>query len=1079
MKKLINILLIISLLSVYTDSYWVFAEKADDIRVFYHDDFETGYEENLKEVNLDGKSLGSKKGLIERAVNDNGDYVLRITTPEDGGYNTLSFTKNLIIEDKPKIVLEYKLKANLIGGSAYLGFVTASGVPTCFIRGNSVMADSYNGEEICDVDIKDWTTITIVYDNEGANRTIYVNGKNCGTYDGSTFNEGETYSQTGVLNIALSATIQQNTVVEYDYIKVYEFPSEYSNETFEPLLYKNIGAVQKTFVDGDMFDKQPDYIVLKELGIYIEDDLGIYDENSPMTRLNFALLLSKTLNISANADLKGLYKDVPIRHFAIGKLETLNEMGIMQGIEKGGFGPNEPITYQQAIAVLVRALGYEEIALNTGGYPIGYLSTAAKIGFKKESSISDNDILNQKNALEIFMRFIESEIFGISSVRNSGYSKQALEGNTVLKAYHRIDILEDIVTTNRFTSLDKPNGITKDNIKVGNTILKVDDPKIHNMLGLKLKIYYNMDTNTVIYYETHNINNITCINIDNFIRYDGGKIFYNESNRITNEIIPIDADIIYNNKAADLDNTLFEGLDTGNITLIDNNGDGNYDIVIIKNYINCVIDKKSPLNGFMCFKYNKGSVSLNSDFDEYEIYSIDGKKMTFEMLKENTVLSMLVSKNDVLAVIYASSNIKSGTITEIGKINEREYIILDDTETIFTGRNFLHDNNYLTVGARGDFCLDIFGYAVGFILETDNKEGFAYLLNAVKKGNFDNIIMVKMFTEYNSIDIFYSNKKISFDGKYIDSIDALALLCDSEDNVINQMIKYKTNETGFLISIDTQTYNIEEDPENTLNLFFSGELKYNAASKSFGGNLYLHNDCKIFVLPDDNVKLSEEDEFQIINQKNLDNDVDYNVLAYKTSESDLGACVLVLNKSASETYYSYSHVYIISKITETLNEKMETVNGVYYYYEGKEHVAYTKKKTMFEGVCAGDAVLMKIDSNGLIYACKLLFDMDKPTENGVNTISNRKAAHRNSYGYVYYLKSDLYQLSTKDPNTTAELVLETHRLPNYIYLYNSRNKMVEIGSANDIVDYISDKEIYSKVFVYETKGYDYDMVIYN
>lgn len=53
----------------------------------------------------------------------------------------------------------------------------------------------------------------------------------------------------------------------------------------------------------------------------------------------------------------------------------------MSGYGNGTFGPSDGVTYEQILAILVRAMGYADYALERGGYPDGFIDTAVDLGY--------------------------------------------------------------------------------------------------------------------------------------------------------------------------------------------------------------------------------------------------------------------------------------------------------------------------------------------------------------------------------------------------------------------------------------------------------------------------------------------------------------------------------------------------------------------------------------------------------------------------------------------------------------------------------------------------------------------------
>ena len=70
-------------------------------------------------------------------------------------------------------------------------------------------------------------------------------------------------------------------------------------------------------------------------------------------------------------------------HWGAGYVNVANSLGIINGMGDGKFAPDENVTYEQAITMLVRMLGYESKAKDYGGFPEGYLKVADEIGITK------------------------------------------------------------------------------------------------------------------------------------------------------------------------------------------------------------------------------------------------------------------------------------------------------------------------------------------------------------------------------------------------------------------------------------------------------------------------------------------------------------------------------------------------------------------------------------------------------------------------------------------------------------------------------------------------------------------------
>ena len=128
----------------------------------------------------------------------------------------------------------------------------------------------------------------------------------------------------------------------------------------------------------DTDDKSAARGLFEQLGIvphYIDD--SIFDKE--IARADFMQYIGRMLKIDENdTDVQQYFYDVPSDHFAYGTVNNLCKMGVIkQG--NGYFEPDRNITYDETLTVLVRMLGYGNIAELDGGFPNGYRKIALRL----------------------------------------------------------------------------------------------------------------------------------------------------------------------------------------------------------------------------------------------------------------------------------------------------------------------------------------------------------------------------------------------------------------------------------------------------------------------------------------------------------------------------------------------------------------------------------------------------------------------------------------------------------------------------------------------------------------------------
>ena len=160
-------------------------------------------------------------------------------------------------------------------------------------------------------------------------------------------------------------------------------------------------------IEGTKYEKAANK--LYELGIVNGYTDGSFGAGKSVTRGELAAMLTRVLNINTDLSAESSpYYDVRTDAWNFGCIYALHTEGIMSGYGNGNFGPNDTVTYEQAVKPLVSAIGYGAEATYKGGYPWGYVIVAAKNKMTKDVECSVGDVLSRGelslilyNALEV------------------------------------------------------------------------------------------------------------------------------------------------------------------------------------------------------------------------------------------------------------------------------------------------------------------------------------------------------------------------------------------------------------------------------------------------------------------------------------------------------------------------------------------------------------------------------------------------------------------------------------------------------------------------------------------------------
>lgn len=148
---------------------------------------------------------------------------------------------------------------------------------------------------------------------------------------------------------------------------------------------------------------------LLSLGIISGDPNGDLRLGDSLTRAEMSVIICglQGINGAPNA-ADTVFGDVDKSHWASGYINAAYNSKIINGNEDGTFRPEDKVTYQEAVKMLVSLLGYAPKADTLGGYPEGYLETARRHGltsgveFSPETPCTRGDVfVLAENALDI------------------------------------------------------------------------------------------------------------------------------------------------------------------------------------------------------------------------------------------------------------------------------------------------------------------------------------------------------------------------------------------------------------------------------------------------------------------------------------------------------------------------------------------------------------------------------------------------------------------------------------------------------------------------------------------------------
>lgn len=737
--------------------------------------------------------------------------------------------------------------------------------------------------------------------------------------------------------------------------------------------------------------------VLGGLNVMVGDgDTGNFEGDNAIKRSEFAKVAVAAIgltDLANNSSWATHFPDVVSNHWANGFINVATTQKMVFGDSEGTFRPDDKISVSEALAIVVRMLGYEPSAQSKGGWPIGYSIVANELGLTKGVSFSNSSEVKRSEVAKLVYNALEVNL--MEQVNFGGNNEYQVVDKTILKDKLEVEKKYGTVTGNYFTKLDDKAGLKKDEVQIDDTIYKTDDLDAGQMLGQKVIYYTNIPEGSepnrvIVVLPDRNAMTTQEINAEDIQDVSGNVINYwvdRANDDETREArLAEDFNFIYNMQATEYEEDLMD-IEYGGVFLIDVDNDSYFDTVMAYSYENYLVDEVYENTGRIFDKNSKPVLNLDPKDDTIKYTMLkDGQEFELGNLQEWNVLSVAKSKGNKNYHILVSDKYVSGTVTETYNdtvhIDDQEYKVAADYE----GTIKLND--------EGTFYLDANGKIAGFDGQVKKAANYGYLIDMVRSTPISKSADTEIFTTEGETQVIKTADKVRLNDEYALNATQLIEKLSSDSKIVSQLISYETDEEGRIVTIFTALDNTANQNHNEKNFskdVSASNLVYKSASSKLG-KFIVNDDTIVFEIGDD------PDNYAIRDKSIFKNDSTYNVDIFDLAE-DLSASIIVVKGSDSQIN-SEQNIAIVDYITETKNANNELVDKLYVYQDGKQISLLTSKKGILvkgsaddeeeeddlgsravKALEQGDVILYNTNAKGEIDKITVLFDKDtKDTE---------------------------------------------------------------------------------------------------
>ncbi len=807
-----------------------------------------------------------------------------------------------------------------------------------------------------------------------------------------------------------------------------------------------VSVEQEVFSDIAESPYKEEIKLLNAISVLAGDPAGTFRPTDTISRAEMAAIIVRIYGMedAVNAHTGTTkFTDVPETHWATGYINIASGLGVINGDGDDTFRPDDKVTYNETVKMLVCVVGYGMEANERGGWPSGYLVVANDLdiseGVKNTSGDASRETVAKlvSNALEV--EYLEKVTFGGDKIE---YKR--VDGRTLLSEKLKVEKVEDVVITETYKSSMAGEGeLKEDQIRVDDTIYWSSVDGIENYIGYPVIIYAKEDKKVdrdykfIVHYEIDDeMTDFITYQPEDIIEanYDEIEVYANEDgSKKINYKLPATAPVFVNGVGdRSFDVTELDPQDNGDpsfngkILIIDIDQDETIDVLFVDIMKTMVISKVTKTNGgFYITGQNgdrfptKGKVDLEDKDVRLSIVK-DGSEADYTDLEENDVVSY--------SVVGKTYNLQVSTESVSGVVER----ITGDGEVVIDGEKYEYspvvDTDECQVGDDATLYLDIFGKIAYITTATSGADDYAYILDlGYDEDPIDGrVYSLKVYSSANGISVLTLDDEITFikGGVAAEPIETDSITeaiwtrygLMKEGAVDPQLIKYSATDDKIdtiEVAMDMGTKDPADYEDDELKIFRKATPPssnfYARSSGKLGSNSdndmrqsFVWKGVDMLFIPHTNGEIIEEDiaiskpDSFFSSAYSPHNAADFTW--YDADENGVPALIVAKLDTATSNEYSSSRggTYMIITdvaLTKTTEGKAYQVTGIGNKYRsgGLSEMTVTLDATMSYAAPAvvgektvaqleaGDIITFSQMPNGKIYKWGLLFSLDSPS----------------------------------------------------------------------------------------------------
>ena len=757
------------------------------------------------------------------------------------------------------------------------------------------------------------------------------------------------------------------------------------------------------------------------------------------------------------------------------------------------FRPDDIITVDETLKILVEILGYGVVAEVKGGYPTGYFSVANMIDLR--SGISGAQEVSLIDAAMMLYNAANAKLYIPVSYGGSQNEYKQSDTDTLLSVYHNIYYTEGIVDATELTSVSSQGGTGENEISIDGVVYECEE-NMFDYIGTQVSVYYRQtyggDKREIVVIALENDkDDIITVTDDDFISFESDyvlKYYALGSEKVKSINISKSASFIYNGVYVNENIRDYMNIDYGEIRAIKDKN-GAFSTIIITEYQTVPIGYTDTERGYV-YSAADNSVYFDLSGKDTSVYIFDEDKNRVNVgsIAQNNVLTIYESPNKFIYA-YLSRKTVDGTIERLVNTDNKIKITIGGNEYVVDKKFYEKNKTAIKSGKSVNLYLDIRDTVAYITIKNDNSYEYGYLTNAVLTGDISPELSVKIFTSDGSLGVYKTDETVYIDEvKYKELSDARAALCKQGTTEIQpRLVRFIADDKGIIKKIDTEKRGVNETDDSLTRTAYTADGKsYDYISVGIlGKKIAFDKSTILFKVPKDKDAVNATEK--MFSSTNLARRIDWldtEISAY-TANSESGVSEVVVQKlewsnAAPESRYNIMFEELYTALDDDGNEVERIVgrkDGVQVEYDIDSDVSLKDS-----GIEKGDLLILAVNAGNTVLNYKLVYDADKNiiydndaadaykdnifSCNGANYF----AAQNMRFGYAASVKGSVVSMSYTNGGEVEEIYPVLSSITATVYDSTLGDGVFYKGGITDIADYDNSGVNCSRLIVYAEYG---------